>query len=99
MAIPIARQHPIGLDDQRLRLRHWGIVGRRFVSRLHVCDGRPLLAFQFSAGGLSVGAQGFGTHLHPGQCFEQLGCLGENGQPTDQRFPVLHTATGPLFWP
>jgi len=62
-----------------------------------VGDGRPLLAFQFGAGGFGMGAQCLGPDLHPGQGLEQLSCLGEDGEPTDQRFPMLKTATGALL--
>jgi len=63
---------------------------------LHVRDRRPLFAFQFGAGGFGVGAQGLDAHLHPGQGLKQLRGLSEDGQPTQQRFPVLQTATGAL---
>jgi hypothetical protein len=94
MVIPIARHHTIGLHHQGLDYRC--IAWRRLLRRLHVRDSRPLFAFQFGAGGFGVGAQGLRAHLHPGQRLEQLSGLSEDGETTDQRVPVLKTATGAL---
>src|SRR5712691_5292522 len=64
-AITIARHHAIGLHDQRLALCHWGILGRRFLSGLHLLHGGPLFAFEFGTGSLSMGPQRFDAHVHP----------------------------------
>jgi hypothetical protein len=89
------RHDTIGLDHQRLG--HGRVVRRRLLRSLHVRDGRPLFTFQFGTGGFSVGAQRLSAYLHPGQGLEQLSCLSEDGHTAYQRFPVLKTATGPLF--
>jgi hypothetical protein len=95
MVIPIARHHAIGLHHQGFG--YWCIAWRRLLRGLHLRDGRPLFAFQFGAGGFGVGAQGLSAHLHPGQGLDQLSGLGEDGETTHQRFPVLETAAGALF--
>jgi hypothetical protein len=56
MVVSIARHHPIGLHHQGLDDRR--IAWRRLLRGLHLRDGRPLFAFQFSAGRFGVGAQG-----------------------------------------
>jgi hypothetical protein len=54
MAIPIARHHAIGLHYQRLGLRHWGILGRRFLCGLHMSHGGPLFAFEVATGSAAL---------------------------------------------
>jgi hypothetical protein len=97
IAIPIARHHPIGFDDQGLVAGDWRIAGWWLLRRLDLRHGRPLLAFQVGPDRLGMGAQRLGADLHAGQGLQQLGGFGKGRQAAQQCFPVLQPSTGPLF--